>query len=124
MLIGSPDHCHKDHAIDAMNAGKDVYSEKPMCRKREEAPLMVKTARSTGHILQIGLQQRSGPIYLEPLQKFVKSGAIGKISHIDAIWHGGTIRPLPTEPAQKPENLDCCAFWGLYPTATGTRGST
>ncbi len=112
VLIGSPDHWHKDHAIDAMNAGKDVYSEKPMCRKREEAPLMVKAARSTGRILQIGLQQRSGPIYLDPLEKFVKSGAIGKISHIDAVWNGGTSRPLPAEPAQKPESLDWLRFLG------------
>ena len=42
VLIGSPDHWHKDHAIDAMNAGKDVYTEKPMCRTRDEAPEMVK----------------------------------------------------------------------------------
>ena len=63
-----------------MNAGKDVYSEKPMCRLREEAPVMVKTARATGRILQIGLQQRSGEIYIEPLERFVKSGAIGKFS--------------------------------------------
>src|SRR6202142_1076658 len=48
VLIGSPDHWHKDHAVDAMNAGKDVYSEKPMCRLREEAPVMVRTARATG----------------------------------------------------------------------------
>ena len=38
VLIASPDHWHKDHAVDAMTAGKDVYSEKPMCRLREEAP--------------------------------------------------------------------------------------
>src|SRR3974390_1298437 len=37
VLIGSPDHWHKDHAVDAMNAGKDVYSEKQMCRLRDEA---------------------------------------------------------------------------------------
>ena len=112
VLIASPDHWHKDHAIDAMNAGKDAYSEKPMCRKREEAPLMVKAARATGKILQIGTQQRSGQIYLEPLEKFVKSGAIGKIAHIDAVWHGGVMRPLPKEPAQKPENLDWLRFLG------------
>ena len=112
VLIGSPDHWHKDHAIDAMNAGKDVYSEKPMCRLREEAPVMVKAARATGRILQIGLQQRSGEIYLEPLEKFVKSGAIGKISHIDAVWHGGVPRPLRKEPAQKPADLDWLRFLG------------
>jgi predicted dehydrogenase len=112
VLAAAPDHWHKDLAIDAMTAGKDVYSEKPMCRKREEAPLMVKTARATGRICQIGVQQRSGPIYLEPLEKFVRSGAIGKISHIDAVWHSGVQRPLPKEPAQKPADLDWMRFLG------------
>jgi predicted dehydrogenase len=112
VLIGSPDHWHKDHAIDAMNAGKDVYVEKPMCRTRDEAPLMVKAARANGRICQVGVQQRSGPIYLEPLEKFVRSGAIGKISHIDAVWNSGVPRPLPTEPAEKPSNLDWIRFLG------------
>lgn len=112
VLIASPDHWHKDHAIDAMNAGKDVYSEKPMCRKRDEAPLMVKAARATGRICQVGLQQRSGQIYLEPREKFVLSGAIGRISHIDAVWHSGVQRPLPKEPAEKPAGLDWLRFLG------------
>ena len=75
--MATPDHWHKDVAIDAINAGKDVYSEKPMCRTRDEAPQMVKAARTAGRILQIGVQQRSGQIYLEPREKFVQSGAIG-----------------------------------------------
>ncbi len=112
VLVGSPDHWHKDHAIDCMNAGKDVYCEKPMCRKREEAPEMVRAARVTNRICQIGLQQRSGPIYLEPKAKFIASGALGKIAHIDAVWHGGPARPLPTEPAEKPSNLDWVRFLG------------
>jgi predicted dehydrogenase len=112
VLIGSPDHWHKDHACDSLNAGKDVYCEKPMCRLRDEAPVMVKTARAANRILQIGLQQRSGEIYLEPLDKFVKSGAIGKISHIDAVWHAGVPGPLRKEPAQKPADLDWLRFLG------------
>lgn len=112
VLIGSPDHWHKDHAVDAMAAGKDVYSEKPMCRLREEAPTMVKAARSSGRILQIGLQQRSGEIYTEPLERFVKSGAIGKISHIDAVWNAGVPRALRKEPAEKPADLDWLRFLG------------
>ena len=112
VLVGTPDHWHKDVAIDAMNAGKDVYSEKPMCRTRDEAPQMVKAARTTGRILQIGLQQRSGPIYLEPREKFVQSGAIGRISHVDAVWNSGVPRPLPKQPAEKPTNLDWLRFLG------------
>ena len=112
VLIGSPDHWHKDHAIDAMNAGKDVYTEKPMCRKREEAPEMVKAARVTGRICQVGVQQRSGEIYIEAKEKFVASGAIGVIGHIDAVWHAGVPGHLPTEPAVKPANLDWVRFLG------------
>jgi predicted dehydrogenase len=112
VLIASPDHWHKDHAIDAMNAGKDVYSEKPMCRLREEAPLMLKTARATNRVHQVGLQQRSGEIYLEPLERFIKSGAIGKISHIDAVWHAGVPGPVRKEPAEKPADLDWLRFLG------------
>ena len=112
VLIASPDHWHKNHAIDAMNAGKDVYVEKPMCRTRDEAPEMVRAARVTGRICQVGVQQRSGPIYIEPKEKFIATGALGKIAHIDAVWHGGPARPLPTEPAQKPANLDWVRFLG------------
>ncbi len=112
VLIGTPDHWHKDCAVDAMNAGKDVYVEKPMCRTLDEAPVMVKAARVNGRICQIGVQQRSGPIYIEPLEKFVKSGMIGKISHIDAVWNSGVPRPLPTQPAEKPSNLDWVRFLG------------
>lgn len=114
VLIGSPDHWHRDHAVDAMNAGKDVYVEKPLCRTRDEAPEMVKAARMSGRICQVGVQQRSGPIYTEPLEKFVRSGAIGKISHIDAIWHGGVVggRTRAAESMEKPANLDWIRFLG------------
>jgi predicted dehydrogenase len=112
VLIGSPDHWHRDHAVDAMNAGKDVYVEKPMCRTRDEAPEMLRAARVTGRICQVGVQQRSGPIYLEPREKFVLSGAMGRITHVDAVWHTGTPRPLPAEPAAKPADLDWIRFLG------------
>jgi predicted dehydrogenase len=112
VLIGSPDHWHRDHAVDAMNAGKDVYVEKPMCRTLDEAPEMVRAARVNDRICQVGLQQRSGEIYIEPKEKFILSGAVGKIAHIDAVWHGGPARPQATEPAEKPSNLDWVRFLG------------
>ena len=113
VLVGSPDHWHKDHACDAMNAGKDVYTEKPMCRTRDEAPIMVKTARITGRICQVGIQQRSGAIYIDPLNEFVKTGKLGRIAHIDAVWHGGPPRPGGRSgPAEKPSNLDWIRFLG------------
>src|SRR6516225_45670 len=112
VLIGSPDHWHRDHAVDAMNAGKDVYVEKPMCRTLDEAPDMVRAARVNDRICQVGLQQRSGEIYIEPKEKFIAAGALGKISHIDAVWHGGVARREPSEPVEKPSNLDWVRFLG------------
>jgi predicted dehydrogenase len=73
---------------------------------------MVKAARANERICQVGVQQRSGPIYLEPLDKYIRSGAIGRISHIDAVWNSGVPRPLPKEPAVKPSNLDWIRFLG------------
>ena len=115
VLIATPDHWHKDHACDAMKAGKDVYVEKPLCRLREEAPVMVTTARVTGRVCQVGMQQRSGQVYMEPKEKFIASGALGKVTHVDAIWHTGPPSRLTREPAEKPPDLDWIRFLGPVP---------
>ena len=50
-VIGVPDHWHSAIAIDALNAGKDVYVEKPLTLKIEEGPLIVKAARVSNRIV-------------------------------------------------------------------------
>ena len=60
VLIATPDHWHAAIAIDALNAGKDVYVEKPLTLKIEEGPPIVKAARVNNRICQVGMQQRSG----------------------------------------------------------------
>ena len=64
-LICVPDHWHVPIAIDALNAGKDVYVEKPLTLKAEEGPLVVKAARTNKRVCQVGMQQRSGKHYLQ-----------------------------------------------------------
>ena len=59
VLIGVPDHWHAAIAIDALNAGKDVYVEKPLTRTIEEGPPIVKAARINNRVCQVGMQQRS-----------------------------------------------------------------
>jgi predicted dehydrogenase len=107
-----------------MIAGKNVYVEKPMCRTRDEAPSMVRAARANGRICQIGLQQRSGRVYIEPLERFVRSGEIGKIAHVDAVWNSNPPRKLPSEPLEKPSNLDWTDSSGQSGIATGFLAST
>src|ERR1035438_3718833 len=112
VLIATPDHWHKAIAIDALNAGKDVYVEKPLTRLREEGPEIVRAARVNNRVCQVGMQQRSGEVYLEARERFVRSGLLGKISHVDCVWHGGANRALPTESAEKSANLDWVRFLG------------
>jgi predicted dehydrogenase len=112
VLIGSPDHWHKDHAVDSMNAGKDVYVEKPLCRVLEEAPVMVQAARRNNRICQVGIQQRSGPVYLEALDRFVKSGLTGKIRWVECVWNDGPPRTYTPRTMEKPPNLDWIRFLG------------
>lgn len=112
VLIASPDHWHKDHAVDAMNAGKDVYVEKPLCRTLEEAPVMVQAARRNNRICQVGLQQRSGLVYLEACERFIKSGLTGKVRWVECVWNDGPSRPYTPRPIEKPQNLDWVRFLG------------
>jgi predicted dehydrogenase len=112
VLIGSPDHWHKDHAVDAMNAGKDVYVEKPLCRTLDEAPPMVQAARRNSRVCQVGVQQRSGPVYIEARDRFVRSGRIGKVTWVECVWSDGPPRPYTPRAAEKPPNLDWIRFLG------------
>jgi predicted dehydrogenase len=112
VLIASPDHWHKDHAVDAMNAGKDIYVEKPLCRVLDEAPVMVQAARRNNRICQVGLQQRSGPVYIEARERFVKSGLAGNIRWVECVWNDGPPRAYTPHPMEKPQNLDWVRFLG------------
>jgi predicted dehydrogenase len=74
VLIGVPDHWHAATAMDALNAGKDVYVEKPLTLKIEEGPPIVKAARINNRVCQVGMQQRSGKHYLEAKQQYMDAG--------------------------------------------------
>lgn len=112
VLIGSPDHWHKDHTVDALSAGKDVYVEKPLCRTLDEAPLMVQAARKNNRICQVGVQQRSGPVYIEARDLYVRSGRLGKIHWVECVWNDGPPRPYTPRSTDKPPNLDWVRFLG------------
>ena len=65
VIIGTPDHWHKQASVDAMKAGKDVYCEKPMIHLYSDGPEMIETARQTNRIIQIGSQRVSSMIYAQ-----------------------------------------------------------
>jgi len=114
VLIGVPDHWHAAIAIDALNAGKDVYVEKPLTLRIEEGPPIVKAARVNNRICQVGMQQRSGKHYLEAKQQYMDNGRLGKITLARTWWHGNGyhLRKAPASLATKPDNLDWAHFLG------------
>ncbi len=85
VIIGTPDHWHKQAAVDAMKAGKDVYCEKSMIHLYSDGPEMIETARETKRILQIGSQRVSSVIYAKA-KELLASGAIGKLNMVTAHW--------------------------------------
>ena len=113
-LIAVPDHWHAAVAIDALNAGKDVYVEKPLTRTIEEGPAIVKAARVNHRICQVGMQQRSGKHYLQAKQEYLDTGKLGKITLARTWWHGNSfhLRKAPPTLQNQPSNLDWARFLG------------
>jgi predicted dehydrogenase len=85
VIIGTPDHWHKQASIDAMKAGKDVYCEKPMIHLYSDGPAMIETAQATKRILQIGSQRVSSIVYAKA-KELLASGAIGQLNMVNAFW--------------------------------------
>src|SRR6478672_2802289 len=99
VLIATPDHWHAGTAIDALNAGKDVYVEKPLTLRIEEGPRIVKAARINDRVCQVGMQQRSGKHYLEAKREYIDTNKLGHITLARTWWHGNTyhLRKAPAE---------------------------
>jgi len=85
VIVGTPDHWHKQVAVDAMKAGKDVYCEKPMIHLYADGPQMIETARATNRIIQVGSQRVSSVIYAKA-KELLASGAIGQLNMVTARW--------------------------------------
>jgi predicted dehydrogenase len=114
VLIGVPDHWHAAIAIDALNAGKDVYVEKPLTLRIKEGPPIVKAARVNNRICQVGMQQRSGKHYLEAKQMYMDTNKLGKITLARTWWYGNGyhLRKAPDRLKNCPADLDWTHFLG------------
>ncbi len=84
VIIGTPDHWHCLQTVAALQAGKDVYVEKPMANTIAECNIMVQAAKKYSRVVQVGQQQRSSPIFIKAME-LVKGGNIGKLRKVN-IW--------------------------------------
>ena len=85
VVIATPDFQHAPMFIDAVDAGKDVYVEKPLAHSVEEGFRMLQAWRRSGRIAQVGTQRRSYPLYAEA-KRLMDSGATGPVRLVNAWW--------------------------------------
>jgi predicted dehydrogenase len=117
VIIGTPDHWHKQASVDSMKAGKDVYCEKPMIHLYSDGPEMIEAAKSTKRILQIGSQRVSSVIYAKA-KELLQAGAIGKLNTVTAYWDRNSAMgawDYTVPPDASPETCDWPRFLGTAP---------
>ena len=113
VIIATPDHWHAIPAITAMEAGKDVYCEKPLSHTVEEGRAMVDAARKHGRILQTGSMQRSREIFRHACE-LVANGYIGEVKTVK-VNVGDPAVPCKLPAEASPEGLNWDAWLGPAP---------
>jgi len=85
VVVATPDHWHAQMTIDAVEAGKDVYVEKPLAHTVEDGFRMMEAVRRTKRIVQVGTQRRSMELFQDG-KKIVDSGALGTVRLVNSWW--------------------------------------
>jgi len=114
VIIATPDHWHKQMVVEAMQAGKDVYCEKPLTYKSAEGLEIIATAKQTGRMLQVGSQGVSSMTEVRARQ-MIQEGKLGKVTMIRAAYNrntasGAWIYPIP--PDANPQTVNWEMFLG------------
>jgi len=109
VVIAAPDHHHAPMLFAALNAGRDVYLEKPLSRSLEESLRIVDTVRRSKQVVQVGMQRRSAESILKAKQ-LVDEGVLGQVTLVKAQWHGHIAKERDNSPL--PGKLDWERFTG------------
>jgi predicted dehydrogenase len=117
IINATPDHWHKQIVGDCCNAGKDVYSEKPMTHSVSEGFEMIAAAQKNNRIVQIGSQFASSIVFAKA-KELMAEGAIGDVHTVEAVT--GRNSPdgaweYPPPPDLSPQNLDWETWLGTTP---------
>jgi predicted dehydrogenase len=115
VLIATPDHWHALPMIAAVEAGADVYVQKPISVDVAEGAAMVEAARKHKRVVQVGTQRRSTPHLIEARDRIIREGKLGKIGLVEVYCYyhmRGRGNPADTSP---PENLDYEMWTGPAP---------
>ena len=83
VLIVTPDHWHDKITIDALNAGKHVYCEKPMVQDISEGKPVIDVWKKSGKTMQVGSQRISGSMFQEA-KRLIAAGEVGQVNYIES----------------------------------------
>jgi len=78
VVVATPDHTHFAIASDVLESGRDLYLQKPMTRRLDEAFRLLDTAKRTGRKVQVGTQGCTDPKF-HRAREIVRSGALGRV---------------------------------------------
>ena len=117
VILSTPDHWHAQMSIDAFEAGKHVFCEKPMVQRIEEGKQVIRAHEQSNMVMQVGSQFASDMIFLKAAELF-RSGAIGNLNQIVATYNrnsslGAWQYSIPE--SASPDNVDWDGFLGHAP---------
>jgi len=121
IVNATPDHWHALGTIMACQAGKDVYVEKPLSLTFWEGQQMVKAARNYNRMVQVGIQNRSAPYFMDAVD-YIQSGTLGDI-HVARVFNMMKHSPVPKGPEEPvPNGLDWDMWCGPSQKAPYSQG--
>ena len=105
VFVATPDHWHRKAVIDAVEAGKDVYCEKPMSHSVEDGLAMIEAVQKQNRIFQVGSQRVSSILYAKA-KEIWDSGKLGVVDTIEAAWDrntdsGAWVYPVPPDASEQ-----------------------
>ena len=114
-MVETPDHWHALPAIAAMEAGMDVWVQKPISVDVMEGKAMLDAARKHQRVVQVVTQRRSTPHLVEARDKVIKEGKLGKIGLVEICCYYHMRNNTNPPDGQPPENLDYEMWTGPAP---------